>query len=366
MGQPKGEQVVDADTPAAGGRRVARGSRRATIRAVAAHAGVSRQTVSNALNSPERLTPATLKAVRAAIEELGYRPHEAGRSLTSRRSRVIAVSLGRTRHDPSASSYPLIVELVRSAARHGHRVVLLEGGRTVDDELDAYADVWSRGAADAVVFADTCVGDVRPSWLSERGIPFAVMGAPWGDPDADHHWIEIDGAAGMRSIVEHLASLGHERIAYLTWEPDGAGGDERKSGWWDAMASRSYATDLVAHESGDSIDGGHEAAARLLGRGPTAIVCASDRLAVGASRAVEDAGLRVGADIAVTGYDDSPLSRSHRPPLTSVLQPVDQVADFLVDTVLSLTGATDGGSPESSRRIAPKLVVRESSAQSRS
>lgn len=348
-------------TPAA---RPSRG--RATIRSVAARAGVSRQTVSNALNSPERLTSETLAAVRAAIDELGYRPHEAGRSLTSRRTRIIAMSLGRTAHDPSASLHPLLRELVRSAARYGHRIVLLEGGADVHAELDAYADVWRRGAADGVVFADTCVGDVRPQWLTERGIPFAAMGRPWGEPDAPHHWIEIDGAAAMRSMVEHLLDRGHQRIAFIGWQSDNAGGDERISGWAGRLQEEGLEPDMLLHRAEvDAIDAGQRAAAALLRRDPTAIMCASDRLAVGASRALDDAGLVVGADVAVAGYDDSPLAVFNRPPLTSVRQPVNVVADFLVDTVVALTGGAPVEPPQPSRMVVPEIVPRASSSRRR-
>ncbi|GAA2009395.1 LacI family DNA-binding transcriptional regulator [Microbacterium ulmi] len=332
-----------------------------TIRAVAAHAGVSRQTVSNALNAPQRLTAPTLARVRAAIDELGYVPDEAARALTSRRTRLIGIHIGPTAHSHASTPEPLLAEFVRAAARHGFRLVVL--GSFGDDagQIAAFDDVWRRRAVDGVILTDTHTDDARPAWLRERGVPFAAFGRPWGAPDSPHPWIDVDGHGGAWLAVDHLASSGHSRIAFLGWGHDEAGGDDRERGWLEAMTTRGLDARPHAHASGDTVVAGAERAAELLERWrPTAVVCASDTLAAGVVRAADRRGIAVGSDLAVTGYDDSPLARLTHPELTSLTQPFAAVADFLVDHVVMASGIEVPDPPPRTRVAEPTLVVRGS------
>jgi len=352
---------------------------RVTIRAVAEHAGVSRQTVSNALNAPDRLSPGTLERVRRAVSALGYRPDHAARALTSRRSGLIGIRVGSTAHRTAAHPDRLLHELVAAARPHGYRFLAFDAPYGDDDaEIAAYGELLAAGDVDAVVVADTHPGDARPAWLADRGAAFVAHGQPWGDPDAAHPWVDVDGALGVRLAVEHLRARGHRRIGFVGWPADGAGGDARRAAWLAAVeAAADGAADDPRRPAGpgargpeavaaaDDPDAAAAAVAALLARPgdtPTALVCASDALALGALAAVADAGATPGRDVAITGYDDSDLAAFARPGLTSVRQPIRLVAQTLVEQVLDRLGVDLGHRPAPPGLFPPELVVRASSA----
>lgn len=334
---------------------------RATIRAVAAHAGVSRQTVSNAINTPERLTEETLKRVQAAIDELGYRPNEAARALTSRRSRLIGIRIGTSAQRHESAPEPLLSEFVRSAARYGYRLVIFGSQPTDADQIAGYDDMWRRGGVDGFILTDTHSQDDRPGWLLQREVPFAAFGRPWRSPDSDHPWIDVDGRAGLRRAVDHVADRGRERVAFLGWGPDGAGGDDREQGWREALAARGLAALPAAHAGTDTIGAATPRAEALLrDESPDAIVCASDLLAVGAMHASNRLHLTVGRDVLITGYDDSPAAMHTSPQLTSLRQPYAVVADFLVDHVVHGSGVLVPELSPPAQVVEPTLVARGS------
>jgi DNA-binding LacI/PurR family transcriptional regulator len=193
-----------------------------------------------------------------------------------------------------------------------------------------------------------------------------VHGHPWGDAGAAHPWVDVDGALGTARAVAHLAEQGHRRIGFVGWPADGAGGDARRAGWRDALARLGLdaGPDLTA--AADDPAAATAVAAPALaasgtGTAPTALVCASDVLALGVLAAVTDAGATPGRDVAVTGFDDSDLATLARPGLTSVRQPITLVAQTLVEQVLDRLGVDLGHPPAPAGFVAPELVVRASS-----
>ena len=124
--------------------------------------------------------------------------------------------------------------LVETASRTGHHVLLFSGDP--DDPLDGYDDLLRSTAVDAFVVTDTYAGTPQSVFLQERGAPFVAFGRPWDEPDADHAWIDVDGAHGARIATEHLLEQGHRRIAWLGWEKTSRIGQDRRSGWERAMA----------------------------------------------------------------------------------------------------------------------------------
>lgn len=341
---------------------------RVTIRAVAEHAGVSRQTVSNALNAPGRLSADTLARVRRSVDLLGYVPDRAARALSSRRSGLIGIRVGPTAHRTAAHPDRLLHALVAAARPHGYRLLAFDAPYGDDDaEIAAYAELLAGHDVDAVVVADTHPGDRRPAWLARQGAAFAVHGRPWGEDDATHPWVDVDGALGTALAVRHLAGRGHRRVGFVGWPPDGAGGDARRAGWRAETARLGLrpGPDLTA--AADDPGAATAVVAASLARPggtPTAFVCASDVLALGALDAVTDAGATPGRDVAVTGFDDSDLAALARPGLTSVRQPLTLVAQILVEQVLDRLGVDLGRPPAPAGPVAPELVARASSAWS--
>lgn len=335
----------------------------ATLADVAERAGVSRQTVSNAINNPDLLRADTLARVTAAIEELGYSPNHAARQLRTRTSRLIGLRLGPAQEFTANMAMDRFVRsLVEASRAVGYHVLLFSGGPTpkgeLPDPLGGYDDLLRSTAVDAFVVTDTYVGTLQTEALTRRRAPFVAFGRPWDDPAATHPWVDVDGAAGVELATEHLHALGHERIAWIGWLPGSRIGEDRRSGWHRAMAARSLVTAGFESAVDDTVDAGRLAALALLDAvRPTAFVCASDTLAVGVVRALRERGLRVGVDAAVVGFDDSQVAQVLG--ITSVRQPLESVAVSLVEALSALLGPS--APPAGGRLLPPTLAVRESS-----
>ena len=335
--------------------------KRPTIETVAKRAGVSRQTVSNAANAPHRLRPETLQKVLGTIDELGYRPSQAARSLRTRSTQVIGCRLLPGNYGGTGGVLDRLLHALCDAARSNGYNVLTFSVSTDDEEIGVFDDLLRRSAVDGFVLANTHHGDVRPSWLLEQSAHFVAFGRPWGVERAQHSWVDVDGASGTEQAVNYLAALGHTRIAFLGL-PEGSGvGDDRYQGWLRAMDMLGLPVKGLVVRAEDGITSGKALAEQIIEapNPPTALVCVSDAMAVGALRAVEDRGFRAGKDLSVVGFDDSPIASVIRPRLSSVRQPIEGVAHKLVEVLL---GELSGKPRRASRvLLAPSVVARESS-----
>jgi DNA-binding LacI/PurR family transcriptional regulator len=316
-----------------------------TIATVARHANVSRQTVSNVLNAPELVRAETRARVQAAIEELGYRTNFAARQMRTGRSKLIAVRIDPVRDGVEHSVLDRFLHgLTEASATAGYRIVLYTA---TDDstEIATYQDLLASYALDAFVLTHTHHGDSRTAWLAHAGVPFTTFGRPWGGVDK-HPWVDVDGAAGTADATRHLLAAGHRRIGFLGW-PKGSGvGDDREQGWATALREAGAdVTGLVRHCM-DGVAEGEQAARQLLaGKSPpTAFVCASDQLALGA---------RGVTDVPVIGFDDSPAARAAG--LSSVRQPLAEAA---AECVALLTAQLDKRTPPRHVLLAPTLIIR--------
>lgn len=331
-----------------------------TLADVAERAGVSRQTVSNAVNNPELLRPDTLERVQGAITELGYLPNRAARNLRTRSSHLLGLRISPLLEGTAEATMDRFVHsLVEASRGAGYHVLLFD---SVDraDPLAGYDDLLRATAVDAFVVTDTYLGNPQAGLLDERGAPFVAFGRPWDDPGAPHPWVDVDGAAGTRLATEHLLDRGHERVAWIGWRKDSTIGEDRRSGWSGALRDRGLATTGLASRVEDTVASGREASAVLLDEArPTGFVCASDTLAIGVLHTLADRGLTAGRDVAVVGFDDSQAAQLVLPGLTSVRQPLEQVA---VEVVRALEGVmTHQSRPEPGLLLTPTLSVRGSS-----
>jgi len=346
-----------------------------TLDDVAARAEVSAMTVSNVLNHPERVSDATRERVSRAIEELGYRPNRSARTLRSRTSNLIGVRVERSRGDRAALLLDQFLHaLAESAASRGYHLILCHAaGDTA--ELTAYQELRQTTAVDAFVLTGAHRDDPRLRWLRDEGVGFAVFGRTWDEESSTptHPWVDVDGAAGLGLATEHLARQGHDEIGLVGWPSDSEVGEDRRTGWVEACHRLGLPARVEAHVV-DEFEAGRDAAHRLLqaGRGgpvPTALVCASDTLALGVMRALAERGLRPGTDVGVTGFDNSPSAALTTPGLTSLEQPLADVAAELVrllDAALrevppGAPAGTGAPAPPTGTLLAPRLVVRESS-----
>ena len=334
-----------------------------TVEDVAHAAGVSRQTVSNVLNSPAIVRPATRERVERAIAELGYRPHAAARRLRTRRSSTLAVRL-----DPYSGGVSGVVldrfvhALTEHASERGLRV-LLYAARTADEEIARVGELLDSGEVDAVVLTGTFHGDPRTAWLTARSASFVSFGRPWSDDDEDnpaHPWVDVDGAAGTRMATRRALAQAGPGVAFLGWPAGSETGDDRERGWREAMPEGASPIRLTTV---DDVALARSAVAELL-RGPEgaaldAIVCASDTLAIGAHLAAVEAGR---ASLPIVGFDNTPAAEAMG--LSSIEQRPEDVAAGTLDLLLGTNRARAGGEQGQGRNapahvlVEPRLVAR--------
>ncbi len=330
----------------------------ATLADVAARAGVSRQTVSNAINNPGLLRGDTLERVRVAVRELGYSPNRAARNLRTRSSQLVGMRFPpREEGTANATMDRFLHELVQRTSTAGYHVLLFPG--VPDDPVAGYEELLRSLTVDAFVANDTWLGNPQAAWLEEHEAPFVAFGRPWDNPQARHPWVDVDGAAGTRRATEHLLEAGHRRIAWIGWRRENWVGEDRRSGWADALRGAGLSTSGLASRVEDLVGSGRDAADALLAEAsPTAFVCASDTLAAGVLDTLGGRGLRPGADVSVVGFDDSQVAQVVPGGLSSLRQPLDEVAAAVVDALEGLLGRP----PREPARVLlpPTLILRGS------
>lgn len=342
------------------------GGGRVTIVDVAAEAGVSRQTVSNVINYPDRVQAATLTRVAEVIDRLGYQPTSAAQSLRHQRAGAVGVEVNALGGgEPSEIAYPFLVRLSLAAPAHGCHMVTF--GSTEDHvSLEPYRQTAGRRLVDAFVIADTHPADPRPRWLGEQGIPFASFGRVWDDPTFTG-WADVDGHAGCREAVEHLLESGYGAaaapdavIAFLGWPPGSVVGDDRRAGWRAGLSDAGQAAgpDVACEQD---LGAATDAALELLPLLPagSAVVCVSDVLAIGVLQAARDLGVRIGRDLGVVGFDGSISADRHG--LTTLAQPLDAIADHLLGVVQHQLAT--GERPDAGRLFRPTLLGRHSTVR---
>ncbi len=327
-----------------------------TIDDVAKHANVSRQTVSNVLNAPDRVRPDTIERVRVAIDVLGYRANRNARNLRTRTSRVIAYRIPPLAGRLNAVMDTFLHEMTEAVEGIGYRVLLFTSNST-ETEIATYRELAAQSAVDAVVFAGTEVNDPRPEPLLRGRVPFVSFGRTWGP--LEHSWVDVDGRVGTRLAIEHLLRTGHRRFAWLGSGEASVVSDDRALGVRETLAAAGVASeDLHVLNLSDEPFADRQALSEVLARpnAPTAFVAMSDLQALSVLSELESRSIVVGRDAAVIGFDDSPIASYAGGGLTTIRQPLTTVAQELArllhQQLVNPTSAPEGV------LLQPELIVR--------
>lgn len=326
----------------------------ATLERVAALAGVSRSTVSRVVNGSTAVSDEALVAVRRAIDQLNYVPNRAARSLARRQTHAIALVVpedtSRFFGDPY---FAAIVTGIHSRLSLSDYVLNLFIAS--DDPGDKTTSYLLGGNADGAIVVSHHTSDMYVDRIASA-VPVVFGGRPARDGDRDFY-VDVDNVAGGRDATQYLVDRGHRRIATITGPPDMPAGIDRLSGYRAAMASAGL-PEFAVEDGNFTGAGGAAAMQRILDRGqtPDAIFVASDLMARGAISTLAAAGIRVPEDIAIMGFDDSPVATANAPLLTTMRQPSLQQGQVMAGVLLDLLAGRD---PRRVTILDTEIVVRE-------
>lgn len=334
-----------------------------TLKDVAAKAGVSYQTVSKVLNRQASVTAETEERIWGAIQELGYQPNISARNLRTQSSNLIGYGW---QASGSESPHPVLNHFLYSAVQRAEAqryhllTFLLADSAAATNEL--YRDLYARRQVEGFILADTNNNDPRIAFLMEANIPFAAFGR--ANDDWDFCWVDVDGRLGMGQVIQHLQARGHQRIAMISWPEGSRAGEEREHGYRSQMAQAGLSISANWMIRGENtVHDGYRLMQQLLAlpeaEQPTAVACVSDQIAIGAMNAALAAGLVIGQDVAITGYDNVPMSEFLYPALTTVQQPIQEAGEQIINLLLKQIDGQPIG--QKGILLEPELIVRQSS-----
>jgi LacI family transcriptional regulator len=324
---------------------------------IARLSGVSRSTVSRVVNNDPKVSDRTRIQVQEVLQRVNFHPHAAARSLAAGRSRVlglvIPMGVAALFTDPY---FPLLIQGVSAAANaHDHSVMLWVA--EPEYERRTIGQVMQNGLIDGVILASMLSDDPLLRALIQGSLPFILVGRH--PTNTTINYIDVDNINSARQAVTHLLRLGRKRIATITGPQNMSVGADRAEGYLAALRQRGLTVDPSLIVEGDFTEAGAYAAMqRLLPLNPDAVFAASDVMAMGALRALREAGRRVPEDIALIGFDDMPFSARTDPPLTTVRQPVQRTGEVAAETLIDLIEHPDA---QPRRILLPtELVIRAS------
>lgn len=332
-----------------------------SMRDVAVLAQVSVGTVSNVLNSPDRVADATRARVQDAIAKLGWVPNESARQLRAGRSRSIGMVV-------MDIANPFFIDIARGAEAflYGEQYTVQIGNSDKDAERElAILERFEQQRIGGVLYAPIDDTVERVSRLRQRGIPVVLVDRASGS--ADYCSVGVDDLAGGRIAGQHLLDTGHRRLAFVGGPSALAQVRDRRRGLELAVEQAGADVSLLAVTTPElTIEAGVSSAGELAAlpatERPTAVFAASDLLAIGLLQGFVTAGLRVPDDVAIIGYDDIDFAAAAAVPLSSVRQPREEIGRRSAELLLAEIDAAEGGPSHQHEavRFTPQLVVRRS------
>jgi len=306
---------ASADRPPAGGR--------VKLDELAAYLGLSKSTVSRALNGYTDISEITRRRVESAARKLGYRPLSHAQAIRTGRVRAIAMVLNSDepdRHNPFLQDF---LAGACDAASGFNWTMTISTAKSETDTLTVLNRLVEERKADGFILPRTDVEDTRVELLRAKKVPFILYGRTGygqGDPADDISWFDISGDVAMHQAVECLAAHGHKRIGYVGSDPKFNYTHIRREGFVKGIEAAGLTLDPALMRDGARTreDGAAEGHALMeLDQPPTGIVFATDQSALGFYQTAADLGLKVGQDVSIIGYDGIPECQYASPPLTT-------------------------------------------------
>ena len=328
-----------------------------TLEDIGKLAGVSRSTVSRVINDQASVNPDVRARVQEVIRRTGYTPSAVARSLVSGRTGVIGLVIPSRVHSLFEDPYfSRLIQGISAASNKAGKTLSLFLFQNEEEESALYPRVITSGFLDGLILTATRMSDPLLSRMALGEIPLVIVGRP----DIEGvSYVDVDNRAGAAQAATHLADLGHRRIALVGAPVSTTAGVDRLNGFVEGLALKGLALSPELRADGDfSEASGYDAMTSLIPHEPDAVFVASDTMAIGALRALRDAGIRVPQDIALMGFDGLQSSEKSVPALTTMRQPVSETGARAVQMLNDLvTGVAESPIVE----IMPvELVVRDS------
>ncbi|NDJ61797.1 MAG: LacI family transcriptional regulator [Chloroflexi bacterium] len=327
-----------------------------SLQDIARLAGVSKSTVSRVINNHPNVSARTRQRVQEVIQQENFRPNSAARALVRQQTRVLSViipqMLAATFTDPY---FPQLIQSISLTASEYDYAIMLWVSSDIEAEERFYDRIVNNGFFDGVLVASSIDDDPILARVVAAGFPHVLIGPP---QQHVQHYVDVANSAAACCAVEHLLGLGYQRVATITGAPNLGVAQQRLRGYRMALENAGYAADdrLIAVADFNEVSG-YTAMSLLIERGVDAVFAASDVLAMGALRALADAGLHVPDDVALVGFDDMPFAAIATPPLTTVRQPIAQLGAEATRSLIRLVEGVPG-TPEPI--ILPAhLIIRE-------
>jgi LacI family transcriptional regulator len=307
-----------------------------SIKKLAEYLGLSKSTVSRALNGYQDVNPETRKKVLAAAQEIGYRPNPTAKRLASGKSRNVGIILpSNSRMFVSPAFSKVLAGASAYLAKHEYQLIVTTLSEW-QDESKVYGDFIESGLVDGLFIVRTRSNDTRIAMLKERNFPYICHGFDDGF-EADC-FVDVDNEKAFYSMTKRQIELGHQRIAFLDAPIELTLSKSRKRGYQKAMQEAGLEFDSRLLLNGDLNE---EDAIKMakevlsLAQRPTAILCADDTMALGTIAACEELGYQPGKDIAIAGYGDYELSRYSKPSITTLRYDTHGVGEEMAKLMLN-------------------------------
>ncbi|GAA0466979.1 transcriptional regulator [Paractinoplanes deccanensis] len=330
--------------------------RQPTLDEVAERAGVSRSAASRVINKAPHVSRATREAVEKAIQDMGYRPNRAARALATQQTGIVALAV--SHDDPELFADPFFAQVIAgvSTALEDTDFHLLLCLASSDRGRSRLTNLLHARGVDGVMLMALREDDPLTDIVSKAGLPAVHGGRPFGFEPS--WYVDSDNVGGARLATEHLVGIGRTRIVTITGQLRTRVGEDRYRGYREAMVMSGLTPHGMA-EADFTEAGGAAAMRTLLDRHPAldAVFAASDNMAAGALRVLNELGRSVPADVAVVGFDDLGIAELTEPPLTTVHQSIQALGTEMTRTLLGLIAGQ-----ERTSIILPTHLVRRGSA----
>jgi LacI family transcriptional regulator len=309
------------------------------------------------INGDPRVNEETRQRVLDVVHQHNFQPNLAARGLAAGHARVLGLVIPRGVSTIFADQYfPQLIQGVTSTCNQNEYSVMLWLANAEYERRMARQILYS-GLVDGVIVASMLTDDALINTMQDRTLPFVLVGRHPSNEGVSY--VDVDNRAAARDAVLHLIRLGYRRVATVTGPLDMVSGGDRYQGYQDALRDKGLTLlqDLVA-EGDYTDDSGYFGMQKLLPHRPDAVFIHSDAMAIGALRAIKEAGLRVPQDIAVVGFDDMPFAAHANPPLTTVRQPIQRTGMAAAEMLIQLVQHPEN--PPRSIILPTELVIRAS------